>query len=76
VAFFLRADIRRGPSPGTVASGDNDVLPVYWSDNDTTLWPGESETLTASFSAAELHGELPQVSISGWNVPQAIVGAP
>ena len=29
--------------------GDNEVLPVFWSDNDVTLWPGESETLQASY---------------------------
>ena len=23
-----------------------------WSSNDTTLWPGESETLTATYAAA------------------------
>ena len=49
VAFFLRADLRRGSPSGVPASGDNEVLPIMWNDNDTTLWPGESETLRATY---------------------------
>jgi exo-1,4-beta-D-glucosaminidase len=76
VAFFLRADIRRGNAEGTPAGGDDEVLPTFWSNNDTTLWPGESETLTAAYSAAGLDGQQPIVSISGWNVPTIDVPAP
>ena len=42
VAFFVRADVRRGTVGGTALPGDNQVLPITWSDNDITLWPGES----------------------------------
>ncbi len=76
VAFFLRADVRRGSSGGTPASGDSEVLPVFWNNNDTTLWPGESETLTASYRSSALQGESPVVSLSGFNVPSSDVGAP
>jgi exo-1,4-beta-D-glucosaminidase len=76
VAFFLRADVRRGSAEGTPAGGQNEVLPTFWSDNDTTLWPGESETLTAAYASAELAGEAPVVSVSGWNVPTIEVPAP
>ncbi len=72
-AFFLRADVRRGNSEGTPAPGDNEVLPIFWSGNDTTLWPGESETLTAAYHASELDGQSPVVSVSGWNVPTSDV---
>jgi exo-1,4-beta-D-glucosaminidase len=68
VAFFLRADLRRGSSAGVPASGDNEVLPVFWSDNDTALWPGESETLHVSYRKADLHGRSPVVTVQGWNV--------
>jgi len=68
VAFFLRADVRRGTPDGHELPGDNQVLPVMWSDNDITLWPGESETVTASYETSLLHGATPVVSISGWNV--------
>ncbi len=68
VAFFLRADVRRGSRSGVPASGDNEVLPITWSDNDVTLWPGESETLRATYPQSALAGASPVVSLSGWNV--------
>jgi exo-1,4-beta-D-glucosaminidase len=67
VAFFLRADVRRG-SGSTPASGDNQVTSALWSDNDITLWPGESQTLTVTYDSADLHGASPVISLSGWNV--------
>ena len=67
MAFFLRADVRRG-SARAPASGDNQVLPIMWSDNDVTLWPGESETLHATYQWSALAGAAPVVSVSGWNV--------
>ncbi len=68
VAFFLRADVRRGSASGTPAGGDNEVLPIMWSDNDVTLWPGESETLRATYRRSALAGASPVVSVFGWNV--------
>jgi exo-1,4-beta-D-glucosaminidase len=70
VGFFLRADIRRGTAAGAELPGDNELQSSIWSDNDVTLWPGESETLTASYKAADLQGATPVVSVSGWNVPK------
>jgi exo-1,4-beta-D-glucosaminidase len=75
VAFFLRADVRRGAANGTPDAGDNQVLPIFWNDNDLTLWPGESETLTASYRSSDLRGHSPVVSVSGWNVPTSDVPA-
>ncbi|WP_055588969.1 glycoside hydrolase family 2 protein [Peterkaempfera griseoplana] len=69
VGFFLRADIRRGTTSGTELAGDNELQSSIWGDNDVTLWPGESETLTASYNSADLRGATPVVSVSGWNVP-------
>jgi exo-1,4-beta-D-glucosaminidase len=68
VAFFLRADVRRGNADGSEQAGDNQVLPIVWSGNDITLWPGESETLTATYDASQLQGAMPVVSLDGWNV--------
>jgi exo-1,4-beta-D-glucosaminidase len=76
VAFFVRADVRRGTASGTALAGDNQVLPITWSDNDITLWPGESETLTASYRSSLLGGASPVVSIGGWNVPTGMFAAP
>jgi exo-1,4-beta-D-glucosaminidase len=75
VGFFLRADVRRG-SGASPAAGDNQVLPILWSDNDVTLWPGESQTLTAAYRSADLNGQSPVVSVSGWNAPTVDVAAP
>jgi exo-1,4-beta-D-glucosaminidase len=69
VAFFLRADVRRGSQSGTPTPGDDEVLPIFWSDNDVTLWPGESETLRATYRRADLHGASPVVSVSAQNSP-------
>jgi uncharacterized repeat protein (TIGR01451 family) len=68
VAFFLRADVRRGNPNGTEQTGDNEVLPVTYSDNDITLWPGQSETIQAAYDSAGLNGATPVVSLFGWNV--------
>ncbi|MFD7083836.1 exo-beta-D-glucosaminidase [Streptomyces sp. NPDC059918] len=54
---------------------DAPVLPVRWSDNQISLWPGESATLTATYRTADLHGAAPRIRISGWNTPAATVPA-
>jgi exo-1,4-beta-D-glucosaminidase len=51
------------------------VLPVRWSDDEVSLWPGESVTLTATYRTADLHGSAPGVRVSGWNTPERTVPA-
>lgn len=51
------------------------VLPVRWSDDEVSLWPGESVTLTAVYRTADLHGSAPGVRVSGWNTPERTVPA-
>ncbi|MFC0430290.1 beta-mannosidase [Kutzneria buriramensis] len=75
VGFFLRADIRRGNADGTEQQGDNQVTAGLWSDNDVSLWPGESQTLTVTYNTADLHGATPVVSIQGWNLARFDVKA-
>ena len=75
VGFFLRADIRRGTASGQELAGDNELRSSTWNDNDVTLWPGESERLTATYSSADLQGATPVVSVSGWNMPKIDVVA-
>jgi exo-1,4-beta-D-glucosaminidase len=60
VAMFQHVSIRQ-------SAGGEPLLPILWSDNDVTLWPGESLTLTARFATAG--GATPVVEVSGWNVP-------
>ena len=74
VAFLVRVDVRRDcsstpcPPTGALSMPDNEVLPVDYSDNDITLWPGESQTITAHYDQSLLEGDRPLVSVSGWNV--------
>ncbi|MFD2474303.1 glycoside hydrolase family 2 protein [Amycolatopsis silviterrae] len=68
VSFFLRADLRR--------SSDGSQLPAAtWDDNDITLWPGQSQTLTVRYRAADLHGAAPTVSVDGFNTGRVVVPA-
>jgi exo-1,4-beta-D-glucosaminidase len=70
VAFLLRADVRRGTASGQELSGDNELQSSIWQDNDITLFPGESQTLTVTWNSADLQGATAVVSLSGWNVPK------
>ncbi|MCP1376233.1 glycoside hydrolase family 2 protein [Dyella lutea] len=60
VALFQHVSIRR-------SAGGDLVLPVLWSDNDVTLWPGESITLTARYDGQG--PAAPVVELEGWNAP-------
>lgn len=60
VALFQHLSIRQS------ANGDL-ALPILWSDNDVTLWPGETLTVTARYAAKGI--TTPVVEVSGWNVP-------
>ena len=59
VAMFQHVSIK--PS----AQGEP-IAPVLWSDNDVTLWPGETLSLTAH--VATPGAVTPVVEVSGWNV--------
>jgi len=60
VALFQHLSIRQS------AHGDL-ALPILWSDNDVTLWPGESVTVSAHYASKGV--TAPVVEVSGWNVP-------
>ena len=68
VAFLLRADVRRGTASGQELPGDNELQSSLWQNNDITLFPGESQTLTVTWNSADLQGATAVVSVSGWNV--------
>jgi exo-1,4-beta-D-glucosaminidase len=60
IAFFLRLQV-------TGRDGE-EVLPVEWEDNYISLLPGETRSVTASYSSRDLHGAKPSVLVTGWNV--------
>jgi len=55
-----------------VDAKDEDVVPVFWSDNYVTLLPGEKRALTAKFAASTPQGL--KVVCDGWNVTPAASG--
>jgi len=75
-AFFLRTDLRRGSAAGVPQSGDNEVASALWSNDDITLFPGESETLSVTYHAADLQGATPVISLQGYNVAAQDIVAP
>ncbi|WP_064741654.1 glycosyl hydrolase 2 galactose-binding domain-containing protein [Hamadaea tsunoensis] len=54
-----------------VRSSGAPVLPIQWSDNQVTLWPGESTTITGTYRTSDLQGSAPGVRVSGFNVTAA-----
>ena len=65
LAFQISAAVR-GPAGELIA-------PVFWSDNWIELAPGESRTLTASFSPSAKSDSQQIVQLSGWNIaPQTL----
>jgi exo-1,4-beta-D-glucosaminidase len=60
MALFQHVSIKR-------SAGGDPILPILWSDNDVTLWPGESVTLTAHFVTPG--SAMPVIEVSGWNAP-------
>ena len=48
-------------------AGGREVLPVSWTDNDITLFPGQSIVLTAHYPVSGLHGKSPLVALDGFN---------
>ncbi|MFG3281624.1 sugar-binding domain-containing protein [Streptomyces sp. NPDC048111] len=75
----------RGTGPGAtpalltdvhlVNAAGTPVLPVRWSDNQVSLWPGETATMTADYRTADLHGSPPRLRVSGWNTATVTVPA-
>jgi exo-1,4-beta-D-glucosaminidase len=61
VAFFIELQVNRGETL-------KPVLPVLWEDNYVSLLPGESKTVQASFSQADLDGTRPTLAVTGWNL--------
>ncbi|SEI89981.1 glycoside hydrolase family 2 protein [Frateuria terrea] len=66
VALFQHVSVRQ-------SAHGKPVLPILWSDNDVTLWPGQSLTLTARFAGQG--AGTPVVEVSGWNVSTRSVPA-
>jgi exo-1,4-beta-D-glucosaminidase len=69
LAFFLRCEV-------TAGNGGTEVVPVNYTDNYVSLWPGESTTITATYQTADLGGQAPYLRVRGYNVPTASIPMP
>ena len=69
IAFFLRPEI-------TAGNGGNEVVPIGYSDNYVSLWPGESTTITATYQTSDLGGQAPYLRVRGYNVPTTSIPVP
>ncbi len=69
VAFFVRAEV-------TAGNGGLEVLPVTYTDNYVTLWPGESITIVSQYATADLGGQPAYIRVRGYNVPTFTVAVP
>jgi exo-1,4-beta-D-glucosaminidase len=63
-AFFIHLRIIRG---------GKEILPSFWSDNFSTLLPGESRDVTWRSIEETLTQEPLRVEVEGWNVPAQAV---
>ncbi|GAA1313434.1 beta-mannosidase [Planotetraspora silvatica] len=66
LAFFVRPEI-------TAGNGGTEVVPVTYTDNYISLWPGESTTVTAAYQTADLGGQAPYLRLRGYNIPTSSV---
>jgi len=64
IAFFVELRIGGDRTGAT-------VVPVFWSDNDVSILPGQTKTFSASFATEDLKGERPVFKYRGWNVAAA-----
>ncbi|WP_182900842.1 glycosyl hydrolase 2 galactose-binding domain-containing protein [Microbispora sp. H10830] len=62
IAFFVRAELTAGNSA-------TEILPVFYSDNYVSLWPGERTIITASYHDHDLRGRPLRLRLGGHNVP-------
>ncbi|NUR49658.1 MAG: exo-beta-D-glucosaminidase, partial [Hamadaea sp.] len=69
LAFFLRPEV-------TAGNGGTEVLPVTYTENYVSLWPGETTTITAAYATADLGGQAPYLRLRGYNVPTAVAPIP
>jgi len=65
IAFFIRPQLM---------SGNEEILPSFWSQSYFTLAPGEKTAVIVSCPSALLQGGDPVLKVSGWNVEESTRG--
>jgi len=65
IAFFGRASVTAGKS-------GQEVLPILYSDNYVTVFPGETVHVEGSFDTESLKGADPWIHLEGYNTPATV----
>lgn len=66
IAFFERLSV-------TSTKGGNEILPITYSDNYITVFPGETSVVSARFDSDLPGGERPWLRIEGYNTGEEVV---
>jgi exo-1,4-beta-D-glucosaminidase len=69
LAFFVRPEL-------TAGNGGREVVPVTYSDNYVSLWPGQSTTITVTYDPADLGGQAAYLRVRGFNIPTTSMPVP
>jgi exo-1,4-beta-D-glucosaminidase len=69
IAFFTRAEV-------TAGNNGLEVLPITYTDNYVSLWPGESISITANYATSDLGGQPAYLRVRGYNVPTFSIVVP
>lgn len=69
IAFFERAAVTQG-------NDGDEVLPVIYSNNYVTIFPGETVTIRGHFRTAELSGKQPWLRLEGYNTDKELTRLP
>jgi len=66
LAFFVYLD------PTDTKTG-KPILPIFWSDNYITLFPGEERTFTAKYFLRDASEGKPQINVTGYNLEKLVL---
>jgi len=61
IAFFTKASLLR-------KSNGEEILPVFWSDNYISIFPGKLKTIIGRFECENIGKEDLNIRIEGWNI--------
>jgi exo-1,4-beta-D-glucosaminidase len=66
IAFFERAELTQGKD-------GPEVLPIIYSNNYVTVFPGETVSIQSTYKTTELSGKHPWLRLEGWNTKKELV---
>jgi exo-1,4-beta-D-glucosaminidase len=66
IAFMAHLRLTRGP-------GGDDVVPIFWSENYFSLFPGEERVVTGTYDSSALERKSAVIVVDGYNVVSSTV---